>query len=96
MNAVGLLANDMMNSMKEQIGNIVDGMGNFASTAAQGVKNLWNTFNLYQLCARRFSDYLMDANPLGNAGPTPLLNMMGFKLPIPFPLFAQLQMILAK
>lgn len=95
-NAVGLLANNMMDSMKKQMGTVIDGMGNFASTAAQGAKNLWNTFNLYQLCARRFSDYLMDANPLADASPIPLLNMNGFKIPIPIPLFAQLQTILAK
>lgn len=95
-NAAALIVKDSIKSVADQGKKIVQGMGNLATTTLQSVKNLYDTFSLYQLCARRFNDYLKDANPIGDASPIPLLNKNGFKIPDKLNVFAQLQNIFAK
>jgi hypothetical protein len=59
--AAGLLAKDMAKNAKDAIAQIGKGCGDFFSQAVDGAKNLVSTFNVYQLCPRRFGDWLKDA-----------------------------------
>jgi hypothetical protein len=56
-----LLAKDMIKNAKESVNKIADGVGDFFSQAKDAAKNLFSTFNVYQLCPRRFNDWLKDA-----------------------------------
>jgi len=59
--ATKLLLNDVANSIDKAATNAADTIGDFFKTAKDGLTNLASTFNLYQLCPRRFKDWLMDA-----------------------------------
>lgn len=57
-----LLVSGMVDSFIDSTQQTITGIGAFASTAYQGAKNLLETFNLYQLCPRRFNDWISDAS----------------------------------
>lgn len=73
--SIGSLAKSMLNSTKETTllikdaskkfidasNNLVNDIGDFTKSAFNNVKNLVTTFNVYNLCPRRFNDWLEDA-----------------------------------
>lgn len=59
--ATKLLLNDVADSIDKAATEAVNTIGDFTETATNGLKNLANTFNIFQLCPRRFKDWLMDA-----------------------------------
>lgn len=61
-----LLAKNMFKSVEDAAAKTTEGIGSYASLAKQGLSNLYDSFNVYQLCSRRYKDWLMDAaEPLG-------------------------------
>jgi hypothetical protein len=64
-----LLAKDMIKNAKDSVSKIADGVGDFFSQATDAAKNLVSTFNVYQLCPRRFNDWLKDAASAMGAPP---------------------------
>jgi hypothetical protein len=57
-----LLVSGMVDSFIDSTQQTIAGIGTFATTTYQGAKNLLATFNLYQLCPRRFNDWISDAS----------------------------------
>ena len=76
--ATELLIKDTVKEFEQATEKIAEGIGDFAEQAKQGFQNLYNSFNIYQLCPRRFNDWLTDATS-------------AFGLPGQIDLFSQLQ-----
>lgn len=60
-NSTELLIKDVSKQMSDAASKTIEGIGELGSTAFEGLKNLYDTFNIYQLCPRRYSDWLNDA-----------------------------------
>ena len=56
-----LLAKNMIKSVEEAAAKTTQEIGSFADLAVSGLTNLYDTFNIYQLCSRRYKDWLIDA-----------------------------------
>ena len=56
-----LLLNDVTQSVDTAVTDIMNTAVDLVATAGKGIYNLTTTFNIYQLCPRRFKDWLMDA-----------------------------------
>ena len=59
--AAKLLINDVTTAIEDAEKQLIQSIGNFADTAVNSVKSLADTFSIYNLCPRRFNDWLMDA-----------------------------------
>jgi hypothetical protein len=57
-----LMVSGMVDSFIDATQQTIEGIGNFATTAVNGIKSLYDTFTLYQLCPRRFNDWIADAS----------------------------------
>lgn len=95
--AAKLLVADVGKSVKDAAMNIADGIGDYAKASVTAAKEMLKTFNVYQLCPRRFNDWLMDAGEqMGVKLPT-IPGVPGIPntlaLPIPIDPFTQLQNI---
>lgn len=75
-----LLFKDTMKTFEQSGKAIYEAAGNLWDSTVDSAKQLMNTFNIYQLCPRRFKDWLSDATDK-------------FSLPEPIGLFTQLQNI---
>lgn len=59
--SIELLSKNMGKSTIEAAAKTTEGIGEFAKQATQGLNNLIDTFNVYQLCPRRYKDWLTEA-----------------------------------
>lgn len=59
--ATKLLLDNVTDNIEKAANNLVGSIGDFGKTAWDGLVNLTKSFSIYQLCPRRFNDWLKDA-----------------------------------
>ena len=59
--ATKLLLDNVTNSIDKAATKLTETIGDMATTATEGLKNLASSFSIFQLCPRRFSDWLKDS-----------------------------------